>query len=73
MTKDKINIKDLSPHLKELVDRLNCTTSYNEDKPKDSIMHYGQLCNHDDGFLCEHRLEYILNYLNQNNNEKTNK
>jgi len=29
MTKDKINIKDLSPHLKELVDRLNCTTSYN--------------------------------------------
>ena len=69
MTKDKINIKDLSPHLKKLVDKLNCTTSYLEDTPKDSIMHYSQLCNHDDGFLCECRLEYILNYLNQNKDD----
>jgi hypothetical protein len=37
-----------------------------------SIMFYGQICNHDDGFLCECRREFILNYIRENSNETEN-
>jgi hypothetical protein len=37
-------------------------TSGNYDIPyhKDSIMFYGKICEHDDGYLCEHRRKYII-------------
>jgi len=37
-------------------------TSGNYDIPyhKDSIMSYGKICEHDDGYLCEHRRKYII-------------
>jgi hypothetical protein len=37
-------------------------TSGNYDIPyhKDSIMSYGKICEHDDGYLCEHRRQYII-------------
>lgn len=37
-------------------------TSGNYDIPyhKDSIMSYGNICEHDDGYLCEHRRKYII-------------
>jgi len=65
MTIDRVNLTDVkedSP-IRELVATLNCKTNYNEDDPSDSIMHYGQLCDHDDGYLCEHRLQFIIDTL----------
>jgi hypothetical protein len=66
MTIDKIDISKLNEEQKDLATKLNCTTNYSEEKPKGSIMHFGQLCEHDTGFLCEHRLEYILGYVKHN-------
>ncbi|MGK0174061.1 MAG: hypothetical protein ACI9AT_000424 [Ulvibacter sp.] len=57
----------LDSSLHELMEKLNCTMSYGQNMKdvENSIMHYGQLCDHDDGFLCEHRLEWILNYIQE--------
>lgn len=65
MTIDKIDLTDVKEgsDLDFLIQRLNTITSYNEQVPPKSIMHYGQLCNHDDGYLCEHRLQFIINQL----------
>ena len=65
MTIDNVNLKDLPKNLKELAKKLNTTTSYDEDYPKDSIMIYEEICSCDTGFLCGHRLQYILDYINK--------
>ena len=65
MTIDKIDISKVKQgsDLDFLIQRLNCTTNYYENDPPKSIMHFGQLCEHDDGYLCEHRLQFIINSL----------
>jgi hypothetical protein len=29
-------------------------------------MSYGKICNHDDGYLCEHRRRYIIDFIKKN-------
>jgi hypothetical protein len=42
---------------------LHTSGSYDIPYHKDSIMSYGKICNHDDGYLCEHRRKYIIDLL----------
>lgn len=65
-TIDIVNIEGLTDSQIMLITKLNATKSYSVDNPKDSIMHYEQLCDHDDGFLCECRLQYIIDWLKIN-------
>ena len=51
--------------LVELITKLNCKTTYDAKTPEGSNMHYGRLCNCDDGFLCEHRLEWLINFIDE--------
>ena len=51
--------------LHELV--LNLSSSrYGEKSIPSSIMDYESLCDHDDGYLCEHRLQFIIDFVNKN-------
>ena len=45
--------------LKKLETKLNTSGSYSIPYHEDSIMTYGKICDHDDGYLCEHRREWI--------------
>ena len=65
-TTDIVNIEGLTDSQIMLITKLNTKIRYDVDDPKDSIMHYEQLCNHDDGFLCECRLQYIIDWLKIN-------
>lgn len=58
------NIQNNKP-LYDLINKLNSFNNfnYNEDDFKDSIMTYENLCDHNDGYLCEHRLLWIINNL----------
>ena len=56
------DIKD-DPLLCEIIEKLNCTKLIGQPAPEKSIMHYGQLCKHDDGYLCEHRLQFIVDFI----------
>lgn len=67
-TVDKLSKVYIDSKQLELIKILNCNTSYGEDRITDSIMSFGVVCEHDDGFMCEHRLEYLLNYLYDNGN-----
>jgi hypothetical protein len=58
------------PKLLELAKILNTSLNYNDTDPDGSIMHYGQMCNCDDGFMCEHRLEKVLDFIDLNFNSK---
>jgi hypothetical protein len=49
-----------------LLEKLNCITSWSQENPKDSIMSFEQHCTCDSGFLCEHRLEYIVEFIQKN-------
>jgi hypothetical protein len=40
--------------------------------PEESIMECYKVCNHDDGFFCEHRLEWLINFI-ENKEIKTRK
>jgi hypothetical protein len=50
--------------LKELENRLN--TRNKIPYHKDSIMAYDKICNHDDGYLCEHRRTWIIEFIKSN-------
>ena len=55
-----LNEKDIE-YLKKA---LYSAKSYSEKNiPKESIMTYESECSCDDGFLCEHRLEWLINYI----------
>jgi hypothetical protein len=61
---DKSNISS-NPKIIELATMLD-VSNQNEPYHQNSIMNYNVLCHHDDGFLCEHRLQFILNYIKNN-------
>jgi hypothetical protein len=44
----------------QLENILHTSGSYDIPYHKDSIMFYGKICEHDDGYLCEHRRKYII-------------
>ena len=52
--------------LKKLETKLNTSGSYSIPYHEDSIMTYGKICDHDDGYLCEHRREWILEFFKSN-------
>lgn len=52
--------------LKKLENKLNTSGSYSIPYHEDSIMTYGKICDHDDGYLCEHRREWILEFFKSN-------
>jgi hypothetical protein len=58
---DKLGIKEGSL-LHKLVLNLNTMTSGSENAPI-NVMNYGGICDHDSGYLCEHRLKYILEFI----------
>jgi len=65
LSKVKFNSK-----LHHLITKLNCRTEFGGVYPVSSIMHYNQICDHDDGYLCEHRLQILIDYIIENFNEK---
>jgi|JI10StandDraft_1071094.scaffolds.fasta_scaffold374384_1 hypothetical protein len=61
---------DENPKLLGLAKLLNVSTNYNDEDPKDSIMQFEKFCSCDSGFLCEHRLDKILDYVEENYSAK---
>ncbi len=52
----------MKPEFETLLrEKLEVSTSYLIPDPTSSIMTYDVICEHDSGFLCEHRLNWIIN------------
>ena len=62
---DVSNIKRGSK-LHTLLKKLNSNATYSSYEDDDSIMLYDKICTCDDGFLCEHRLKWILDFIKDN-------
>lgn len=64
---DMIDFTDLNEKeaaiLKPLAKMLSVSNSYSVDYIKESIMTCEKVCTHDGGYLCECRLQYIIDYL----------
>lgn len=67
-TLDLINIDGVNEKGIELLKKLNTKTKYGQEDPKDSIMQFDSFCDHDDGYLCEHRLQVIADWIKENQN-----
>lgn len=52
--------------LHKLIRDINISRSYDINMVSDSIMLYGIMCKCDSGFLCEHRLQYIIDFIKNN-------
>lgn len=65
-TIDYTNLVGIDKHQMQLIEKLNTSLLMGQKDPEKSIMHYGQICEHDDGFLCEHRLQVIVDWLKAN-------
>ena len=52
--------------LSDLEQKLNTSSSYSIPYHEDSIMKYEKICNHDDGYLCEHRRQWIIDFIKAN-------
>lgn len=61
---DLSNVLKNSP-IRELVKKLSVNRSSYDKMPKGSIMEYENICNHDSAYLCECRLQYIVDFLNK--------
>jgi hypothetical protein len=65
---------DTSTHkdpLKELEKAITVGKYYTKSYPEGSIMAYEEICDHDSGYLCEHRRQWILNYIQEHFTPKT--
>lgn len=60
---DAVNLDGINDKQMELIKKLNTSLCMNNRNPRESIMHYEQFCCCDDGFLCEHRLQVIVDWL----------
>ena len=67
-TLDLVNTDGINEKGMELLQRLNTHMTLGTKDPDDSIMSYGQHCNCDDGWLCEHRLQVIADWIKENQN-----
>jgi len=65
---DLSNIKKDSK-LYYLISQLNITRSNDIEHPS-NIMAYINICTCDDSFLCEHRLQWIVDFIKNNFNER---
>lgn len=62
-TIDCINLDGLNDSQLELVKKLSTPKLYGVKPTDESIMTCGKVCSCDDGFLCEHRLQEIVNWM----------
>ena len=64
---DMIDYSDLNEKeaaiLKPLATMLSVSGSYSVDYIKESIMTSERICDHDDAYLCQCRLQHIIDYL----------
>lgn len=60
----------LDSPIRELVKKLTVDSHSYSTMPEGSIMGYEQLCNHDSAYLCECRLQYIVDFLNEKMTKK---
>lgn len=51
---------NVSPKLSKLIDLLSCSNRMGDPYPKGSIMDFQRICDHDEGYMCEHRLKFII-------------
>lgn len=58
------------PFEKELREKLAVSGSYLIDYPQESILGYQKVCNHDHGYFCEHRLNWLIKYLEEKWSQK---
>jgi len=65
-TIEKVNLEGLNAKQKRFVKKLSVSTNLNTPDPKGSIMVFGKICNCNDAFLCEHRLQFIIDWLKEN-------
>ncbi len=56
-------LPNVHPKLSKLIDLLSSSNSYNDPNPKGSIMGFQDICDHDDGCLCECRMKFIIKYI----------
>lgn len=64
-THDKINLENYSDEIKQLSKLLSVSTNYSTSFNPESIMEYNSICEHDDGYLCECRLKFILDWITE--------
>jgi hypothetical protein len=53
-------------NIEQLQNILHTSGSFDTPYHEDSIMSYGKICNHDDGYLCEHMRRYIIDFIKKN-------
>jgi hypothetical protein len=64
-TIERINLEGLTQKQIDLLKLLNAScSSYVKEHP-DSIMGYDQICDHDDAYMCECRLQYFADRLKE--------
>ena len=63
---DAVNLDGINEKQMELIKKLSISLYSENDHPEGSIMHYKQFCSCDDGYLCEHRLQVIIDWLKGN-------
>ena len=64
-TLDLVNTDGINENGMELLKELN-VARYLGDRPAKSIMLYKTICTCDDGWLCEHRLQVIADWIKEN-------
>jgi hypothetical protein len=64
-TLDAVNTEGVNEKGMELLQKLNINVLPGK-QPGGSIMSYGDICNCDDDFLCEHRLQVIADWIKEN-------
>lgn len=70
--REVVNLKnvEVDSKLHLLIKKLNSSMSYSQPYPVDSIMASENICKHDDSYLCECRLNYIIGFVYKNFIEK---
>ena len=65
-TLDLVDTKGINHEGLDLLNKLNMHMEYGAKDPEGSVMSYGNICNCDDGWLCEHRLQVIADWIKEN-------
>lgn len=64
-TLDEIGWNEYSPEIQRIAKALNVSRNFTAPDPQGSVMNMGEVCDCDSGFLCEHRLIWILNNVDE--------
>ena len=61
LTLDEVDWNEYPYEIQQIAKQLNCARMAGIPYPEGSIMAFGEVCECRSGFLCEHRLIWILN------------